>query len=152
MPISLNDKFFPLLILSFRDPFLPGELDRHYKKLAQIADYALERQLRTVAILTSDPSLVSPTGRKQSAEALRIHMTPAQVDVTLASFIAIDNAFVRGVVTAFRWLSADGTLKSLRFIATMQQAMDQALEALEGAGTPFKGDLAALKKELNLPA
>jgi hypothetical protein len=151
VPVTLNDRFFPLLILSFRDPFLPGELELHYKKLAKIADHALERRLRTVAILTNDPSGVSAAGRKQSADALRTCMTPAQVDVTALSLVAVDSAFVRGVLTAFRWLSPDGTLKSLRVTATMQQALDEAIEALESLGTPFKGDLAALKKELGLP-
>jgi hypothetical protein len=150
VPVSLNDRFFPLLLMSFYEPYAPGELDRHYTRLAAIADEAIRRQLRLVVILTSDPSLVSTVGRKQSADSLRRCMSPKQVDVTAASFVTVDSPLVRGVLTAFRWLSPD-TLKTLRVTATMQQALDQALVALDQLGTPLQGDLAALRKELGLP-
>jgi hypothetical protein len=146
----LNDRFFPILLMGFQDPFVPGELDAYYKRLAQIADIAIGRRLKLVAIATSDPMVVSTAGRKQIAQALRTHLTQVQIAATAASFLPIDNTLVRGVLTAFRWLAPD-TIENLHVTPNMEEALREALRALRELGTPFTGNIPALRRELKLP-
>jgi hypothetical protein len=147
---SLNERFFPILLMALEDPFVPGELEVHYKRLAQISDIANGRRIKLVAIVTSDPMVVSAGGRRQVVQALRSHLSPVQIAATAASFLPVDSTLVRGVLTAFRWVSPDA-VKTLRVTPSMEEALREALLALRELGTPFTGNVPALRRELKLP-
>ena len=131
------------------EPFLPGEIEAYLELLVAIADEGIRTGRRHVVIVTNDPTKVSAAGRRRVANAMALHLTPAQIDVTLASFLPIDSTVVRGMITAFRWFSPD-TLKTLRVVSSMQSALDEALQTLEAHGTPFTGDYKALRRALQL--
>jgi hypothetical protein len=131
------------------EPYAPGEIEAYLAKLVAIANEGLRTRRRHVVIVTNDPTKVSAAGRRKVAEAVAQGMTPTQIDVTLVSFLPIDSALVRGVVTAFKWFSPH-TLRTLRVVDSMQSAFDQALAALEAHGTPFTGDRQALRRALQL--
>jgi hypothetical protein len=92
---------------------------------------------------------VSAAGRRRVANCVALHMRQEQIDVTLVSFMPIDSALVRGAMTAFKWFSPD-TLKSLRVVSSVESALREALVALQEQGTPFTGDLQALRQALRL--
>ena len=149
VPTTLNDTFYPILLMGLDEPFAPGEIEAHLEKLVAIANAGIRTQRRHVVIVTNDPTKVSAAGRRRVANAMALHLSPAQVDVTLASFLPIDSIIVRGAVTAFRWFSPD-TVKTLRVVDSMQSALDEALRALAAHGTPFEGDYQALRRALRL--
>jgi hypothetical protein len=149
VPTVLNDTFYPILLMGMDEPYAPGEIEAYLEKLVAIANEALRTRKRHVVIVMNDPTKVSAAGRRKVADAVAKRMTPTQIDVTLASFLPIDSALVRGVLTAFKWFSPH-TLKSLQVVDSLQSALDQALAALEAHGTPFTGDRQALRRALQL--
>lgn len=149
MPCILDNTFYPILLMGMDEPFGPGEIEAYLEKLVSIADEGLRTGKRHVVIVTNDPTKVSAAGRRRVANAVALHLSPAQIDVTLASFMPIDSALVRGAITAFKWFSSE-TLKTLCVVSSMQGALREALLALEEHGTPFRGDLAALRRALRL--
>lgn len=145
----LNDVFYPIILMGFDEPFAAGEIEAYLEKLVAIADEGIRTRRRHVVIVTNDPLKVSAAGRRRVANAVALHMTPEQVDVTLASFLPIDSTLVRGVLTAFRWFSPE-TIKTLRAVDSMESAFREALIALEAHGTPFAGDKLALRRALRI--
>jgi hypothetical protein len=141
----LNDTFYPILLWSTSEPFAPGELDAHVIKLAAIADKGIRNRTRHVVVVTTTSVNLSAAGRKSVAAALHRHLTPAQNDVSLASFLPVDSTVIRGILTAFRWLSPE-SVKSVRMESSPGAALEAALKALEAYGTPFTGDRQALRR------
>lgn len=99
----LNDAFYPIILMGFDEPFAAGEIEAYLVRLVAIANEALRTRQRHVVIVTNDPLKVSAAGRRRVADAVALHMTPEQIDVTLASFLPIDSTLIRGVLTAFPW-------------------------------------------------
>jgi hypothetical protein len=145
----LNDEFYPVLLMGFDEPYAPGELEHYLEKLAGICNEAIRTRRRHVVIVVNDPRKVSAAGRRRVADAMALHLTTEQVNVTLASFLPIDSTIVRGALTAFRWFSPN-TLKTLVVTTTMEEALDEALKALAVHGTPFTGERQALRRALRL--
>jgi hypothetical protein len=149
VPCVLNDAFYPIILMGLDEPYLPGEIEAYLEKLVSIADEGLRTGKRHVVIVTNDPTKVSAAGRRRVANCVALHMRQEQIDVTLVSFMPIDSALVRGAMTAFKWFSPD-TLKSLRVVSSVESALREALVALQEQGTPFTGDLQALRQALRL--
>jgi hypothetical protein len=149
VPCILNETFYPILLTGLDEPFLPGEIEAYLEKLLAIANEGIRTGKRHVVIVINDPTKVSAAGRRRVADAVTSRLTPAQLDVTLASFLPIDSALVRGAVTAFKWFSPEA-LKSLRVVSSMRGALSEALRALDQHGTPFTGDKRALRRALGL--
>jgi hypothetical protein len=141
----LDNTFYPILLWSTSEPFAPGELDALGTKLAAIADEGIRTGKRHVVVVTVNSVNLSAAGRKSVAAALERHMNQARNDVTLASFLPVNSALIRGILTAFRWLSAE-SVKTVRMEASPREALDAALRALEQNGTPFTGDPQALRR------
>jgi hypothetical protein len=149
VPAILNDTFLPVLLSSMQEPLADGELDAYFKKLVALADEGIRARSKYVVIVTSDVTKFSATGRKHVAEAQARFMTSERDDVTLAAFVPIDNVFVRGAVTALRWLSPE-VVKSIRVVASPELALSEALKMLEDSGTPFTGNRQALQRALGI--
>lgn len=149
VPAELNDTFYPILLSRMEEPLAPGETDAYFQKLVALADACLRTGERYVVIVTSDVVKFGAAGRKQVAEAETRYLTPARNGVTLAAYVPVDNAFVRGAVTALRWISPE-IVKSIRVVASLELALHEALRTLHGNGTPFTGELAGLRRALGL--
>jgi hypothetical protein len=146
---ELNTDFYPILLSRFEEPLAAGQTDAYFRKLIALADAAIVKGERYVVVITSDAMKFGAAGRRQVAEAETRYLTPARNEVTLAAFVPIDNAFVRGGLTALRWIAPE-TVKAIRTVASLEVALDQALRVLEENGTPFKGELVALRRALGL--
>jgi hypothetical protein len=147
----LNDTFYPVLLSRIEEPLAPKELESYFQKLAGLADRAILKRERYVVIVMDDISKFSAAGRKQIAEVQARYVTPQRNDATLAAYASIDNAFVRGAVTAIRWFAPD-LVRHLHVSASREDALDEALSALERRGTPFAGDFRALRAAMGLPS
>jgi hypothetical protein len=149
VPASLNDAFYPVLLSRFDDPLTRSEADAYFQKLTALADKAIRKSERYVVIILNDVTKFTAAGRKQVAEAQARYLTPEQNAVTLAAFIPIDNAFVRGSVTALRWFAPE-IVKSIRLVASLELAFAEALRMLDANGFPFGGNRQLLRLALGL--
>jgi hypothetical protein len=149
VPAALNDTFYPVLLSSVQEPLARAEIDAYFSKLILLADEGIRTGKKHVVIVTSDVMKFTATGRKQVADAQTRFMTAERDDATLAAFVPIDNSFVRGAVTALRWLSPE-VVKSVRVVPSLKIALSEALSMLEAIGTPFVGDRVALSRALGL--
>jgi hypothetical protein len=146
---ELNDTFYPILLSRIDEPVTLGEIENYFKKLVRLADDGLRKRERYVVIVVSDVVKFSAAGRRQVGEVQARYLTPQRNEVTLAAFVPVDNAFVRGIVTAVRWFAPD-LVKSIELVSSLEVALDKALSALESNGTPFKGDRSALRRAMGL--
>jgi hypothetical protein len=147
--IVLNDAFYPIVLVGMYEPYSAEEVDDYFTRLLAIFKWGVRTHTRHVVILIHDPTQASAAGRRQMAEAHKQRVTRAQNELTLACFVPIDNAIMRGMITAFSWFAPD-IVKTLRCVATMEDALQQALQVLAAQGTPFVGDMRALRAALKL--
>jgi hypothetical protein len=146
---TLNDSFYPILLSSMEEPLQQGELDAYFQKLIPLADAGIRKREQYIVIVLNDPMKFSAAARKKVLEAQARYLSPAQMDVTLASFVYVNSAFARGAVTALRWVAPE-LIKSVRLVANLEAAMNDALALLEAEGRPFRGNRQALRRELGL--
>lgn len=146
----LIEAYYPILISRFVEPLTRSDADAYFQKVVAIADEALRKNERYVVISITDVTKFSAGARKQIQDAQQRHITTERNDATLAAFVPIDNAFVRGAVTALSWFLPDVT-KHVRIVRSVEVAFDETLRCLEEAGTPFSGDRVALRRVLGLP-
>lgn len=151
MTAILIDAYYPILISRFVEPVTQSDADSYFQKLVTLADAAIRTGDRYVVISITDVTKFSAKARKQIQEAQERHITPARNDVTLAAFVPIDNAVVRGAVTAISWFIPDVT-KHVRIVRSVEVAFDETLRCLEEHGSPFQGDRQAVRRVLGLPA
>jgi len=130
VPAVLDDMFYPVLLSSMQEPLARAELDAYFSKLVVLADEGILRRRKYVVIVIGDVTHFTATGRRQVADAQARFMTAERNDVTLAAFIPIDNSFVRGALTALRWLSPE-VVKSVRLVPSLEIALSEALSMLE---------------------
>jgi hypothetical protein len=149
MTAVLDDRFYPVILFEVAEPFAPGELDAYFQRLRGLADEALRQGRKHVVISMNQKVSMSAAGRSAVAAATKRHLTPAQIDATAATLLVMTSPLERGVVTAFGWLFPE-TVKSIRPVASRQAALDEALRTLDSLGTPFTGDLEALRDALGL--
>jgi hypothetical protein len=146
---TLDDTFYPILLSRLDQPVVRAEAEAYFQKLAALADRAIRRGERYVVIVLSDVGGFSPAGRKVMAEAHASYVTPERNAATLTALVPVDNAIVRGAVTAFRWV-APQLVSSLRPVRSLDAAIDEALHILDENGAPFRGDLQGLRRALGL--
>jgi hypothetical protein len=149
VPAELNDAFYPVLLSKIEEPLASQEIDAYFKKLVALADAAIRRRERYVVIVVSDVMGFTAAARRQVADAQARYLTRERNEVTIAAFVPIDNTFVRGAVTALRWLSPE-IVKSIHVVASLEVALTEALRVLEEHGTPFKGERLALRRAIGL--
>ncbi len=149
MPATLDERFYPVLLIEVAEPFAPGELEAYFGRLAQAADKTLGRGRKHVVIAVNDTVKMSAAGRSAIAAASKKYMTPRQIDATAATLIVMNSALERGVVTAFGWLFPE-TVKSIRAMPSMSDAFDEAMRVFDSLGTPFRGDRDGLRAALGL--
>lgn len=149
MPAELNDTFYPILLSRMEEPLAAAEADAYFTKLVRLADACIRTGERYVVIVTSDVVKFGAASRKQIAAAETRYLTPERNQVALAAYLPIDNSFVRGAVTALRWISPE-IVKAVRVVPSLEVALHEALLVLNGNGTPFTGELVALRRALGL--
>lgn len=149
MTAELNDAFYPVLLSRIEEPLALHEVEAYFKKLTSLADVGIRRRERYVVIVLSDVVKFSAAGRKQVAEVQARFLTRERNDVTLAAFVPIDNALVRGALTALRWLSPE-IVQSVRIVPSLEVALHEGLELLASNGTPFTGERLALRRAMGL--
>jgi hypothetical protein len=149
VPAKLNEAFYPILLTQTDEPISDEELEAFFSRLARLADEAIKKSERYVVIVLNDPLKFTPAARKKLSAVQARYITKERNDVTLAAFIPVDNAIVRGAVTALGWVAPDLT-KAIRFVRDHETALHEALAMLEARGTPYAGDLKALTSAVGL--
>ena len=147
MTAILDDTFHPVLLVQVEEPFARGELEAYFARLSGVAEKSVRQGRKHVVIVTNDKVAMSAAGRSTVAAANKRYMSQAQIDATAATLIVMTGSLERGVVTAFGWLFPE-TMKSIRPVASMQAAFDEAMRTLESLGAPFAGDREALRSVL----
>jgi hypothetical protein len=149
VPATLNDAFYPVLLSRLDDPLTRREVEAYFQKIAALADKGRRKGEQYVVIVLNDVTKFTAANRKQVAEVQALYLTPEQNAVTLAAFIPIDNALVRGALTALGWFAPE-MAKSTRPVASLEVALEEALRLLETKGFPFNGNRKLLRLALGL--
>ena len=149
VPAELNDRFYPILLSRMDDPVTSAEAEAYFEKLIVLADEGIRSGRKYTVITTSNIMKFTAASRKHVADAQARYLSADRNDVTLAAFLPIDNSVIRGMMTAFRWV-APRLLQYVHVVPSLEAALDDALRALADNGTPFKGDLQALRRVLDL--
>lgn len=149
MVAVLNERFFPLLLSDMVEPLTIKELDDYFRKVAELADTGIRTGTRYAVIVLNDPMQMSALGRKQVAEVQARYLTRERNDVALAAYVRIESILARGAVTAISWISPE-IVRHVQAVPSLEVALQKALQALEAHGTPFTGDLAAVRDALGL--
>jgi hypothetical protein len=107
-------------------------VDQYYEWNEAVLERA--RRERTKFVLVTDTfgaARPSPAARKRIAE--RFARMPRDVgEITIASYIIIENALLRGVVTALAWM--DPRLEGSVTVASVPLAIEGAIKSLTAAG------------------
>jgi len=134
--VVVDDRYAPLIIVTFL-----GETDLTLAKWFEdvhrriILSHGVQgRRILSIADATRS---VKPTPelRRFWAE-MSERTTPAMKEATLATFLVVNSALIRGAITAISWMSP--SLRDLESFATIDVAMNEAFQRLARAGTPVQ--------------
>jgi hypothetical protein len=133
--IVIDDRYTPLIITTFfgeTDLALGRWFEDVHKKLL-LSHGAQGRRILSIADATM---AVKPTPdmRRFWAE-LSDRSTPTMKEATLATFLVVNSALIRGAITAISWMSP--SLRDLESFGTVDEAIREAFQRLARAGTPI---------------
>jgi hypothetical protein len=119
-------KFYPYIVISFRGT---GHAEAEYRAMFEAAEAAARRALRErtkcVCISISSGSM-SAAERKLVARL--IEESPKDLQhAAIGTFVVVQNALFRGIITALRWVAP--TLTTLEPVSSVDFAMNRAAEA-----------------------
>ena len=139
--LTFDDRYFPIVVMRW-----DGLADIEAAKwgmdhLAGASKTAVARGTRLVSI--SD----ARRARRPSAEVRKYFAAesarglPEQADVVINTYVVLDSALLRGALTAIGWLSP--SVQSVKTTATIEEAIEQALQDLEANGVARPHGLSA---------
>ncbi len=139
--VVVDSRAWPIVIATWFGPPTEALVDWYFDAHAQVLDRARTRRERLVLITdTFATERPSATARKRIAD--RTAAQPEDVPLlTLASYIVIQNALIRGAVTALGWILP--ALAESDTVDSIEAGIDGGLAALDAAGVPRPHDFSA---------
>ncbi len=137
--VTIDTRYWPIAIASWIGK--PTEdLVRQYFAQADTRLIARARKGRLGFILITDATTADQPSPK--ARTLIADLTNAQPEdamaLSIGSFLVVDNAIIRGVVTALRWVLP--RMRDVESVQTMEQALTRSLALLDGRKIPRPAD------------
>ncbi len=124
--ITVETRFYPFVLMSFRGDPTESEYRALFDSLAQISRKALRESTKHVCITVSSCN-ISPQNRKLVASLTEKHPEELMGPV-IGSYVIVDSTILRGLLTALRWLSPK--LAKLETPGSPDEAMTAALACL----------------------
>jgi hypothetical protein len=132
--VVVDDRYSPLIVTTFlgeTDLTLGKWFEEVHRRL--ILSQGVQGR-RVLSIIDATRSIrPTPDMRRFWAE-MSERTTPSMKEATLATFLVVDNALLRGAITAISWMSP--SLRDLESFANIEAAMNEAFQRLARAGTP----------------
>lgn len=127
MPVTIDDRRFPLVEIRFEAPLDDGDIDTFCRRMRSLAEgprYASVFDTRGVFGLNS-------AQRKVIAE-LQVELQLASARVVVVACLAFSNPLARGVVTAINWVKPPSFPQ--RYFDSVPEARTHAIAALLAEG------------------
>jgi hypothetical protein len=124
--ITVETRFYPFVLMSFRGDPTESEYRALFDSLAQVSRKALRESTKHVCITVSS-STISPQARKLVA-SLTEKFPEELMGPVIGSCVVVDSTLLRGLLTALSWLSP--RLAKLDTAASPDEAMNTALACL----------------------
>lgn len=128
MPFSYDDSRSPLLIITSTGDATDQEFDAYLTRMTQLLDRGQRYAILFDARHAGRPP---PKQRQKQAEWMKTHAPSLRAHNAGIAFV-IDNAIVRGALTAILWLSPMASPH--RVVATMEQGEHWLTELLAAEG------------------
>lgn len=128
---TVTDRHLPVLLSTFRGELELNAVRQHDEQVAVIIAKALE-QRRPVVYVVDARGVAMPSAMVRRYWATQINASRAVLDSMLGTFIVLDNAIVRGALTAIVWMTDAG--KRLSYVPTFEVALERANGLLTGHG------------------
>jgi hypothetical protein len=130
--VVLDSRAWPVVITTWFGTPTEVLVDRYFDQHATVLERARKNSDRIVLISdTFATERPTATARKRIADRTSAHAKVAQ-SITLASFIVIENALIRGAVTALSWIIP--SMDENELVDSIETAIDRGLAALDAAG------------------
>ena len=132
MEVIFDDRYFPLLISTWTGRADLEAAKWHQEHHRAAIDRAVSEGLRVVSIsMATRTQRPTPEVRKYWADSMS--KTPAaHRAATLATFVVMTSAMMRGVMTAIGWLNEEA--RSIKTYPTLSSAIREGLALLEAEG------------------
>jgi hypothetical protein len=120
--IQVESAYYPYLLMRVSGEPTERELASMFDATDAVSQLALEKKTRHVSISVGEPKLGA---RERKYIASRIAAMPKEhMSLSLGSFVVVESAAFRGVLTALRWLAP--SLVSVDPVKSIDQALDAA--------------------------
>lgn len=131
--ITIESRWFPVIVTSWSGPYDQRNIDGYFVEQRRLADQAM-REDTWLTVIAKIGDAPDAAGRKLIAQATQA--MPAVLRArTLRSFCIVENGIQRGVVTAVTWLVKD--LADLQPVANEREAIEGARAILATRGVAF---------------
>jgi len=124
--IEIDTTRYPLLIQRWTGAPTNENLDAYFVQADDIADYAIAHDSYHVVVVTGSLNITA-SGRKYLGAWIDT-VPSARRERTIASYVVIDNAALRGMLTALGWLTRN--LQDVHAVATEAEGIRRATEHL----------------------
>jgi hypothetical protein len=128
---SVTDRHLPILLSTLRGELELNAVRHHDEQVAVIIAKALE-QRRPVVYVVDARGVAMPSAMVRRYWATQINESRAVLDSMLGTFIILDNAIVRGALTAIVWMT--DAAKRLSYVPTFEVALERANALLSEQG------------------
>jgi hypothetical protein len=131
MVASVTDRHLPVLLSTFRGELELNAVRHHDEQVSAIIAKSLE-QRRPVVYVVDARGIAMPSAMVRRYWATQINESRAVLDSMLGTFIILDNAIVRGALTAIVWMT--DAAKRLSYVPTFEVALERANTLLSEQG------------------
>jgi hypothetical protein len=129
--MQIDDRHFPIVIQTIATDATSDQIARFFAETRRLADRCI-REDRYYVSITLVAGAFAPVQRARLTEEIK-KATPEQERRSLATFVVIPNALVRGALTAVRWMAPD-SLRTVYAVGTWSEALDGAVAELRARG------------------
>lgn len=124
---SVTARHLPLVLSTFRGELDLESVQRHESEVNEILLAQLSRRNPVVYIVDAR-GLSMPSALVRRHWANRINESRSVLESLLGTFIVVDNAFLRGALTAIAWMT--DAAKTLVYAGSLEEAVQRANDRL----------------------
>jgi hypothetical protein len=129
--IRINDRDFPVVVVTFPAGFAEAQLDKLYEQLFAFGKRGA-RYVQLVDMSESDPMQMPATLRAHAAELEKTYIARYASTVAAEAYV-VQSALTRGMLTAFHWLRGAAPWP-VKFFSDVVTARCWLLDQAEKAG------------------
>ncbi len=129
--VAVTDRHLPLLVSTLRGDLDLEAVHRHDRQVNDIIQEQLVRGCPIVYVVDAR-GLSMPSAMVRRYWADRVNESRAVLEAMLGTFIVVDNAFLRGALTAIAWMT--DAARTLSYAPNLENAVERANATLVERG------------------